>query len=210
MERQEAIKTLVKGGKGADVKKLLSEKADIAQRAYKEIQDNPDLTEEAKRVHQASHYVQMIKGVNAELSKMAGRVWITDQDDASSVFGVKGLDGDVASLAISRRDASDRIAACTSGDEVRELLQRATRSGDEVLARAAAEWGVEHRDARTVNEFLRTRPKAEAAVQRLWDGEAAERGGGMDIALALGGLRPTEMFSMSDSAIEAAAQPVYS
>ncbi|NRQ51559.1 hypothetical protein [Aeromicrobium stalagmiti] len=210
MERQEAIKTLVKGGKSADVRKLLHEKADSAHRAYSQITSDADLTEEAKRSRQAAHYMSVIKGVNDELSRMASRVYLTDQDDASTVFGIKGLDGDVASLSISRRDAADRIASCEASAQVLELLRRATRSGDEVLARAAAEWGVEHRDPKVANEFLKTRPQHDAALQRLWDGEAAERGGGMDIAIAVGGIRPGDMFSMSDSQIEALAQPAYS
>lgn len=206
MERQEAIKTLVKAGKASEVKEFLDSKAKSAQTQYRQIQDDPDLTDDAKRARVAKCYMSVIEGVNDELSRKASLVFHNDKDDASSVFGIKGLDGDPASLAISRRDAADRIAACSNAKEVRELLRRATRSGDEVLARAAVEWAVETQSAETANEYLKSRPQHEAALQRLWDGAKAESGSGsLQMAMAVGGLRPPGMFSMSDASINAVA-----
>lgn len=132
---------------------------------------------------------------------LASHVASTDRVDASEVFGVKGLPGDPASLAISRRDAGDRVAQAESNEERREMLARATRSGDEVMARAIAQHATEGGDAKTMEQFIADRPNLEAAAQRVWNAEHAGARG-MGFAFALMGLLPQELSGSSRYQIE--------
>ncbi len=89
-----------------------------------------------------------------------------------------------------------------------ELLERAERGGDEVLARAIAEVAVEHRDVDLLNRFLAARPALEDSAQRLLN--ASDRGerdtaGGFRFTLALSALRPQGLASLNRFAVESLA-----
>lgn len=208
MERQKAIQILAEAGRTAEVVEIIESHHRDASSAYAHIADDPDITEDAKRRREAAHYVRVMESVTRELSDLASRVRLVDHDDAGNIFGVKGLDGDPASLAISRRDAADRVAACESGEEVRELLERATRQGDEVLARACVENAVAKRDAKTANQYLETRPEHEEGLQRLWDQGPSNSGADFRVTMAISGLRPARLQGIPSYEIERLAQPV--
>lgn len=201
METQEAIKSLAAAGKGDEVKEYLEAEAKRANANFARIRGESMYTDEAKRWQLAVAYVQQRRRVDQELADKASRVIRTDRDDAERVFGVKGLAGDAASLVISRRDAADRVAAVKERSELRELLRRATRSGDEVLARAVAERAVEMQDATTMNQFLADRPELDAAGERLWNAQRAEHDT-MGYSIHLLGLKPHELSGMDRAAIE--------
>ncbi len=94
-------------------------------------------------------------------------------------FGVAGVPGDAATVAVSMRDAQDRVAALSSGREAVALLARAETSGDEVLARAVAAHAFDQATAQggisgldddwstVVNDFADTRPAAADALRTL-------------------------------------------
>jgi hypothetical protein len=105
------------------------------------------------------------------------------------VFGVGGIPGDAGSLAISSRDAADRVASA-SAEELRDLLDRATRSRDEVLARAVVQRAIEEGDPKVVNDFTARRPELLDPTERLWD--RARRGdkAGMFTAMRTLGIAP--------------------
>lgn len=147
------------------------------------------------------HAGRALREVEAELVEMASRVVRVDRDDAERVFGTKGLDGDAASLAISRRDAGDRVAAAGGPSELRELLRRATRSGDEVLARAVAERAVEDQDAGTMHAFIADRTQLDAASERLWNARRAGNDS-MMLSMQLLNLVPEELQGMTFDSIE--------
>lgn len=205
MNRQDAIKALVKSGKSKDVREVIDSYSDRASRRFDEVRSDAGRTDEYKKWALAVASSQIARSLNAELEKMAGQVIATDRGDAEKVFGVAGLSGDPASLVISRRDAGDRVASITDGKELRALLARATRSGDEVLARAVAERALEMQSAETLNKFAEDRPHLDAAVERLWNAERAEDDS-FGLTVSLMGLRPEELGSMSFSSIEAMAQ----
>jgi hypothetical protein len=93
----------------------------------------------------------------------------TERRLRSDLFGITGLQGDVAGLSISRRDAEDRVRGIEHEDEALTLMEKATNSGDEVLARVIAQHAYEHRWTPTVNAYLETRPHKDAAFNELWN-----------------------------------------
>jgi hypothetical protein len=209
MDRTEATKLLAQAGRAGEAVEILQSKKRQYEGAYEAIQSNPDLTDTAKQSRQAAQYLSAMADVEKALVSQASRVQLVDHDDASNIFGTKGLDGDPASLAISRRDAADRVAACQNWDERRELLARATRSGDEVLARAVVEHAVTHQDAKTANQYLETRPQHEAGLKRLWEIEAGgDSQAQFAISLAIHGLRPAALSGLASLDIERLANPV--
>jgi hypothetical protein len=82
-------------------------------------------------------------------------------------FGVDGISGDAGSLAISMRDAADRVAQVENRDELVLLLHSATHSGDEVLARAVARQAFERGDSDLLDTYASIRPEAEASLGKL-------------------------------------------
>ena len=203
MTNESPIKTLAAAGKSEEARELVGAYSERAQRTFAAIRaESGDLTDEAKRRHLAAAATNARRDLNAEIEKLAARVGRTDRGDAQAVFGVDGLPGDAASLAISRRDATDRVASLDRG-ELRDLLHRATRSGDEVLARAIAERALEEVDDKTLHQFCAHRPHLDSAVERLWNTQRASGGGdSMSIAMEMIGLQPAELLGMSFDAIE--------
>jgi hypothetical protein len=154
----------------------------------------------------AQKYTAVMATLATKLTATANTAGREDTDDAARVFGVKGLPGDVASLAISRRDAGDRVADI--GDTVtrQRLLAQAVRNGDEVLSHALVASAVELSDADTVNAFVEAYPGLADAVQRLWD-RANRAVTTVDVISGwrLGALKPAPLSSMMDYEIAAAA-----
>lgn len=205
MNRQDAIKELVKVGKVGEVKSLLSRHAEMAQAAYERIRTDPKMSDAYMKKSLAHQQMQTQRQVDAELDEAARRVVRIDNDDAAAVFGVKGISGDTASLSISRRDAGDRVAKINDGQELTALLRRATRTGDEVLARAIAERATELQNAEVMHQFLGDRPALDGAGERLWNVERAERTWDVGVAAQLGALRASELSGMHNDDIEALA-----
>ena len=203
MTNESPIKTLAAAGKSEEARELVGAYSERAQRASAAIRaESGDLTDDAKRRHLAAAATRARRDLNAEIEKLAARVGRTDRGDAQAVFGVDGLPGDAASLAISRRDAADRVATLDPGER-RDLLHRATRSGDEVLARAIAERALEELDDKTLHQFCAHRPHLDSAVERLWNTQRASgRGDSMSIAMEMIGLQPAELLGMSFDSIE--------
>lgn len=191
MNRQEALKILNVADKSDEAIKVIDDAVRRANAAYEAIRRDPDLNDDAKRRRITEHYNRANEALTNELVRMAKRETVVDRDDAAAVFGTKGLAGDPASLMISRRDAADRVATTVNARELRELLARATRSGDEVLARAVAEKAMAERDAKTLNQFTADRPALEAAVERLWKAENAAQAG-FQFTARLMGFKPKE------------------
>lgn len=167
MNRAEAMKKLVKAGKGEEVREVIDRWSKRAEGKFQEIRSDSSRTDGYKQWAMAVTSKQIRASMDDELERMASRVVSLDRDDADRVLGVHGIKGDPASLVISRRDAGDRVASIADGAELRSLLARATRSGDEVLARAVAERALEMQSAETLNQFCADRPHLDSAVERL-------------------------------------------
>ena len=197
MTRQDTIKELRKAGKTADVKDILKRHGDTAQRAYAEIRADERTSDTFKRQSLAVAHVRAQREVDAELQRAVSQVVHLDRDDASVVFGTKGIDGDAASLIIARRDAGDRVSQVTDQQELGTLLRRATRRGDEIMARAIAERATEIDSADVMNQFLADRPNLDAAGTRLWNAERATTGWDMNITGAISELGAPEFAGMT-------------
>jgi hypothetical protein len=202
---QDSLKALLRAGKGSDVKEMLGRHADSAAAVYRGIRDDGTLNDPTRRQRILKAYVDRRKLVDRDIADMASKVIRTDRDDASRVFGVAGISGDPASLAISRRDAGDRVAAITSEADLRDLLQRATRTGDEVLARAVAERAMELENAEILHAFIGDRPHLDQPVERLWNAMRAEQDT-LGMGMQLANIQPIEASGMTQDVIEREAE----
>jgi hypothetical protein len=157
----------------------------------------------------AKTYVGVMSTLARRLTSAANAAGKQDADDASNVFGIAGLSGDVASLSIARRDAGDRVAAITdpsNGDAATpnprqrsDLLAAALRNGDTTLARAVVQAAVESGDLGCVNQFVEAFPALNDAVERLWITQHRKSiGVDLTMGLRLAALKPEPIHSMMD------------
>ncbi|HEX2577808.1 MAG TPA: hypothetical protein VHK88_15765 [Aquihabitans sp.] len=202
----QALYKLNAAGKADDALAAIRKHSDSLERVCKEIRNDNTRTESHKRWRMAVVSSQARLGTDHDLHRLAAGVTLTDRGDAARVFGVEGLPGDAATLVISRRDAADRVAKITDRNELRALLAQATRTGDEVLARAVAERAMAERDDKTLHAFCDDRPALDSAVERLWKSGAAEPGVPMELTMQLGALAPPELQGMSSGSIASLAR----
>ncbi len=129
------------------------------------------------------------------------------------LFSVAGLLGNIATtetrvgVAVSLRDAQDRAARLADEQEALDLLARAERSGDEVLARAVVERSLEQLWLAPLNAYAEAHPGTEPKLQRLVDlapvgGLRDDLGVQMQYALHV----PVELTGLSDRDLDALAQ----
>jgi hypothetical protein len=170
------------------------------------IESNADLSDDGKRRALAVKYIALINTLARQLSIAAKAGSTQATDDAANVLGIAGLKGDVASLSISRRDASDRVADITDSVALQRLLERATRNGDEPLARAVADQALTLNDADTLNALTETRPELADAVARLWNAQQ-RKSPTLDTKTQwwLASLKPALLSNLQPYEIEAAA-----
>jgi hypothetical protein len=154
----------------------------------------------------ARRYSSVMAALASRLTAAANTAGKQDATDASNVFGVAGLPGDAASLAISRRDAADRVADVTDPTQRQALLASAVRNGDNTLARALVQAAVESGDLDTVNAFTEAFPELNDAVERLWIAQH-RKSTAVDLTAAfrLAALKPVALGAMQNFEIQAAA-----
>lgn len=167
-DRQRQFLNVLRSGKGDEVDDLMARLADQASAGYARIVNDDTRADSWKNEQLDQHYQSTVASLDAELTRMAGSSTNSHRGDFGRVFGTEGVSGDAASLAISRRDAGDRVASVQSTDDLLKLLERANVSGDEVLARAVAERAYHDGNTRVLNRFLETRPELDEPATRLW------------------------------------------
>ena len=202
MDGKDSRKALMTAGRSKEMKDYVGRRVEVAQSRYAEIRGDESLSEKARRYQLAKGYLDIRDDADRYFVTEAEKVTRTDRDDAARVFGVSGVSGDAASLVISRRDAADRVAAVETNVELAELLARATRTGDEVLARAVAERATEEQRVDIMTTFLDDRPRLQEAGERLWNAKRAESTDGFGMTVALWELMPVELSRMSEAQIE--------
>ena len=167
--------TLDGPAKVADLNAVYSRRLDeIRASAY----DN-----DAKRVLMARAY----RDIKKQAEQIRAEVERTTKAEAESLqrdlFGIDRFvsasspDSSRASLAISFRDAQDRAAKLERPEQGLELLNRADRGGDEMLARAVVEHAIDHGWVDVLNAYADRRPGTEAKLQRLVDLNASGNAG---------------------------------
>jgi hypothetical protein len=205
MERQEAVDKLYAAGQTDEVAALAKTAAERVQPQYDAIEADDRLTDEAKTEALASIWARADDELTADLVRRAERVVSTDKSDAHKVYGVEGLPGDAASLTISMRDASQRVAELKTNEELRSTLEQATRVGDEVLARAVVQKAIQHGVVEVVNAFAADRPDLVAPVQRLWKVQRSRGEGAVAITMALSRMRPSRLRGKRNSQLRTLA-----
>ncbi|CAM5742446.1 hypothetical protein MAUB1S_01524 [Mycolicibacterium aubagnense] len=160
----------------------------------------------------ATRYKRIMAGLASKLTAAAVSATAQDRQDASAVFGVAGLPGDAASLAISLRDAQQLASLSTNHDELQRKLAKAIREGDDVLARAIASQANDLGYSDLLNQFAEAYPALQPAITRLTAaaGAMTTTTKAATISLAVGsmlaGLKPPALQNLSDYEIDLAAQ----
>jgi hypothetical protein len=206
-----ALATLRRVGKNDDAQGLVDAAAADTAAAYDNITNDPARSDSWKIQQSAIKYLSTMSSLATRLTAAANIASTQDADDQARVFGIKGLDGDPASLQIAHRDAIGRVNdmdAVNPYDTAsrRALLANATRFGDTTLAHVLVESAVRNGDADTVNDFQAAYPQLAAATERLWD--TARRGittVGLTVAMQTYALKPAILGSLQDFEIDAAA-----
>ncbi|MFH6687312.1 hypothetical protein QVL82_00535 [Cellulosimicrobium funkei] len=171
METLDAITAIVRAGKGQEARELIERAGRAAKASYDRIKSDTDYTPDARRRRMEEVHQGCRQALDQELTSLASRVGYDDRADVARAFGIAGLAGDPASLAISMRDAQDRAGKEESSDGLLDLVRRATRNGDEVLARAAAQRAMELRYDKPLHEFCETRPALGSIVENIWNAQ---------------------------------------
>lgn len=133
---------------------------------------NGEMTQDAINARIAQAYVKATDDMAALQQRTDGDSEARKAQLMRSVFGTAGIPGDAASLAMSARDAAERVAQIDPTDwySAQQLLDRAEVNGDEVLARqvAAAAYANPLGGWSTVlDSFLAKRPAAAQALGEL-------------------------------------------
>ncbi|WP_396929179.1 hypothetical protein [Mycolicibacterium sp.] len=198
-----ALRTLQQVGAADKADSILSDVE--TSRSYADLDSDREHNTDWLTTEYARRYISVMTDLARQLTRVASGSTTQDQDDAARCFGVKGLPGDVASLAISRRDAGDRVAN-TDPARLCELLATAARNGDDVLAHAILEVGVATGLADVVDDFKEAYPSLADAVDRLWTA-AHRKTNVVDITNSwrVAALKPRQLSSLQDYEIQAAA-----
>ena len=117
-------------------------------------------------------------------------------------FGVDGISGDAGSLAISLRDAADRVGQVETRDELVRLLDSATHSGDEVLARAVARQAFERGDGDLLDTYASIRPETEASLGKLREMTTDTLHSRLHESMLAGATKPLELEGMDEFACQ--------
>jgi hypothetical protein len=165
-----SIDVLIRAGRSDELGDLYDKTSRHAQARFDEVRGDDSRTADWKR----EELDRISKNVRADLetkvTALAAGAERDERGDAERVFGTTGLHGDSASLTISARDAADRVAnAGRNGEDLDALLERATRNGDEVLARAVGEHAIRTGNRHLFDEFVRPRNELGDAAHRLWE-----------------------------------------
>jgi hypothetical protein len=190
---QAKVMSIVRAGHREEIEELLDSTVRNAHAGYAAIRADGSRSEDWKREQIAAAYRSARERLNEQIDKMASRYAADERLDYAKVFGVDGLSGDRATLTIARRDAYDRLRT-TDPDALDDLLEHATKVGDESLARAVAERAFEEGRAALLNRFLSTRPELDSTVQRMWD--SRNRTNGIEpfsVVMTLASLQPAEL-----------------
>lgn len=159
----------------------------------------------------AKVYIAIRSAVGKEQRRVDAASKDALRDAQHRVLGTGGLKGELGSLTISQRDAADRVAGVQSSHEALELLDRANRAGDEVLARAIAARALDSQWVEVANAFLEERPELDEPFNLLWareHGSAATLQQDFYIQSAIEALRPAELAGLGDLQITRLARSV--
>lgn len=201
-----ALSTLQQLGHSADAGPLLDAAAEQGVTSYGVIAADTTHSDSWKTQRYAQVYTSILTGLARELAAAADSASTQYSHDCAQVFGTAGLPGDPAVLAISRRDAGERVAQVNDPTALQRLLDQAVRVSDVPFAHAVVEQAILICDADTVTAFTAAFPALADAVDRLW-ANATRKIATVDITMGwqLASLKPAALDSLMDYEIAAAA-----
>lgn len=129
-----------------------------------QIREDPDLNEDARyRYLKEAH--QEARTKHGELFEEQRRSVVERlEKKRKAALSAPHIPGaDKASLAMSYRDALDRVGGIDTADRLQEVLKRAELTGDRVLARAALYRGYELESEEVVGTYLEAYPSDRGA-----------------------------------------------
>ena len=154
-----------------------------AERERQEIERNPNLTAEGKKVEitQLNEYVKTsMAALRAEEGKLA------DDKRAELERTVLGTVGTDPAAVISYRDAQDRAEKIEGSEEAERIMSRALTSGDKTLAIAIAHIALEKRYSKAYKLFASSNPAIAEAADDLANLNRYFQEGGMQRAMIYG------------------------
>jgi hypothetical protein len=174
--------------------------------SYDSILNDGSRSQEWKIQASARQYINVVTELSNDLTAVATTASRQYKADAATVFGTQGLQGDPATLTISRRDAAQRVEEENDSIRLQRLLAQASEIGDDVLSHAIAEKCVSIGDSDTVTLFQELYPQLSDAVARLW-ACATRKVSGADITTAwrVAAVRPAVLASLQDYEVVSAA-----
>lgn len=196
-------------------KKYREQQAALSAKYFADIdtvRNNPALSDTGKAQHLADAYLRArTEHDNIEQRRIKER---TTRRDYIFTNWVNNRGGADASALTAMRDAEDRAEQLTDEQDALRMLERAERSNDQYLGRAALTKAYDNGWAEVVNAYTAAHPAAYDSLEELWDitqEEAAESGRiiSADLLqhhLATPGLKkPAEIVALNDSRLEALA-----
>lgn len=183
---------------------------DQAEAAYNRARNNPAITTEAGLSLIAKAYIAARAGMDGLIPQSQGQRRVDLAALKRKLYGVDDLVGaaspaDKATVAISYRDAQQRVAQVESPNELMYLLDNAEQTGDELLARAvgnAALSGGIFGNTDVADKYLSTRPAKAAAWEQL---QAASRLPDAATLFEFALPKPSELAALNDSEVAALA-----
>jgi len=134
-----------------------------AQRERREIEQNPNLSAEGKKL-EIAEVNDYLKSSMAALRAEEGK--LADDKRAELERTVLGTVDTDPSSVISYRDAQDRAEKITDSAEAERLMSRALSSGDKTLAIAIAHTALEKRYSTAYKLFAASNPAIAEAARR--------------------------------------------
>jgi hypothetical protein len=176
------------------------------------IRGNRAYTPDAKQVLVARAYRKHKQQLDALREQDESNRKQTRAQLSRDLFGIDSLvnlsdpTGSRATLAVSFRDAQDRAARIEKEQEAVDLLARAERSGDRVLAKAIVERAYTELWVAPMNAYAEAHPGTEEKLQQLIDMDRAPLGARLLTQMEYSLSKPPELSSASDRQIDSLAE----
>lgn len=133
-----------------DSLKRIRRRQDTYSRRVKKIREDPNLSGEGKRRAMAVERQNALSDIE-QIKTAANTAYESRVRDLErKLFGIRDIPNDIHA-AISYRDAQDRVREIANGGEAQQMMARALRNGDDLLARALFDRGWELRGDRIAN-----------------------------------------------------------
>ena len=175
---------------------------DRYKRRFDKVRRDTSRTPEWHRLRLAELWLEMQAEVKQAREQATAAGEAHERSLHRKAFGVEGISGDSGALAISQRDAMDRVAQVETRDELIRLLNRATQSGDEVLARAVARQAFDRGDRDLLDTYASIRPDAQSTLEKLGQVRTDTLHSRLEESMLASAAKPAELQGMDEFACQ--------